>query len=400
MTPIHAETFDHLRNATVSAGLVQPDGSDIVTVTDGLAGRPMGAAYGRPFLRSGLRPDCSHHRCWEPTPLTRLTPLAKRTDGDGPYVRQLRDEPRRALALYRPGMPPERWQSIQPFVNDAVAIAAPACHYLAERLLVVFAQYVDWVVNVCGYALNEKAVFHPVMIRRYVSRTDMTWKDKTRRDYRSLLLRISEVIVPDAGAVPFAALNGQSVTTPYTDLELSLLEAWARGQSTEVRRRGAGAVLALCAGAGLEPYDVQHLHRSDIHLTSRGVTVRTAGSVPRQVPVLRRWESLLLDAIRELDSGALVLGSGDRVTTFNVVTGFLRKTSRSAEPDLMPVRMRTTWLVHHLAAKTPANLVMEAAGLSKAQHLVGLLRHVPDLNNPDDRKRIITETRLGSSRRS
>ncbi len=376
---------------------VVPRRESVSSVTD--LGRPRGAAYGRPFARPGLVVDCAHTRCWEPVPLeVPGQPLGTRSSPSdlGTLVARLRPEPARMVHHYKSqGIPSDRWDSVRPFVEDAVAIVAPACAYLAERLMVAVAPYVDWVVHVSGMP-QVANVFHPVLIRRYISRDDLDLKDRTLRDYRSLLLRISEVLLPDEQPISFAPLNGQSATAPYTDLELRLLESWARGQSTASRRRSAGAVLALGAGAGLVPWEMQHLRRRDLTVDRDGVVAHVGGATPRDVPVLERWESLLRDAITGLDDDAWVLGGRNRTTTFNIVTPFINRTDFGSEPKPVPNRMRTTSLTTHLAAMTDGGVLFTAAGLSKPEHLLTLLSHVPTLDTIDHRRRIRTEIRTNA----
>lgn len=356
----------------------------------------MGAAFGRPFRRPGLVEGCAHTQCWEPEPLhLPETGLGNDAAGDGALVVRLRPEAAEALRRYQSkSIPADRWADVRPFVQNAVALIAPACHYLAERLMVVVAQYVDWVVHVNGMPMVAN-VFHPVLVRRYIARDDVSWKDKTRRDYRSFLLRISEVAVPTQGPLEFAPLNGQSITAPYTDRELQLLESWARGQSTPSRRRGAGAVLALGSGAGLDPWEMQHLRRRDVHVDRDGIIVSVSGATPRHVPILERWESLLRDAITELPDDAWLVGSASRTTTFNIITPLINKTDFGNEPKPVPNRMRATWLTTHLAAGTNPGTLMRVAGLRKPQHLLTSLVHIPTLDTPEHRRRILAESRHG-----
>ncbi|QWS32610.1 hypothetical protein [Curtobacterium aetherium] len=318
--------------------------------------------------------------------------------GEGTLVTRLQPSAAHAIATYTPQLAAERWQRIRLFVRDAVAVIAPACAWLAERLMVVVAGHVDWVANVCEYPLQAAVVFHPVMIRRYISRDDVERSDKTRRDYRSLLLRVSEVVVPTADPLEFSALNGQSVTMPYTDLELTLLESWARGQANAQRRRSASVLLALSAGAGLDAWEVQHLQHSDVCVTSSGIVIDVDGATPRQSVVNQRWEQLLLDGLRGLSGDRLVFGAADRETTFNIVTKFIRHTDRGNEPNPMPKGMRATWIAGHLAAQTPADLLMRAAGTTKAAHLAASLVHVPDLHTAVHRRRLLAEARGQSTR--
>lgn len=367
------------------------------TVTSATAlGRPMGAAFGRPFPRRGLVEHCSHVQCWEPEPLILgdSTLGARSSNADkGTLVPQLRPEPLHAMRKYRnQSVPADRWANIEPFVLDAVALVAPACAYLAERLMVAVTPYVDWVVHVNGMQ-KVANVFHPVLIRRYISRDDLNLKDKTLRDYRSFLLRISEVVLPEEGPIEFAPLNGQSVTAPYTDLEMNLLETWALGQSTALRRRGAGAVLALGAGAGLDPWEMQQLRRSDVRVDRDGALVDVQGGRLRSVPVLERWEQLLIDSLADVPDDAWVLGREDRKATYNFVTPFINHTDFGNEPKPVPTRMRATWITTQLAGGTHVGELMAAGGLRKPEHLVTSLRHIPTMDASEHRRRILAEAR-------
>jgi len=390
----HLTTNEHacLRAAAAPDGAIVPQRKTSHSAGD--PGRPTGVAYGRPFNRPAPVDDCAHTRCWEPEPLHKSL-LGDRNYRQGTLVAFLSPGAARAVERFRPQFGTGRWDNIRSFVADAVSMITPACHYLAERLMVATSGFVDWIVNVCGYPAKMHVVFHPVMIRRYVSRDDVAWGDKIRRDYRSLLLRIAEVVVPDAGAIPFESLNTETPTLPYTDRELGCLESWARGQSSAQRRRDAGLILGFAAGAGLDPWEIQHLRDDDVVVGRSGVRVSVVGSVPRDVTVMLRWEDLVRDSLTGRSGRKWVFGPATRTSTFNAITPFIRRTDRGSEPTPVPTRMRQTWLVTHLAARTPANLIMAASGLTKPEHLATSLAHIPALHNPDERRRVIREARNG-----
>ena len=385
-----------LRVASVPDGQIVPARRSLQS--PGKPGRPTGAVYGKPFKRPGKVADCAHTRCWATEPLDKGV-LEDEKYQRGTVVAFLQPGAARAVEGFRPQFDAGRWEHVRLFVADAVALIAPACHYLAERLMVVVSGFVDWVVNVCGYPATMHVVFHPVMIRRYIGRDDKRWQDKTRRDYRSLLLRIAEVVVPDAVAIPFGSLNTETPTSPYTDRELGLLESWARGQSSMQRRRDSGLILGLAAGAGLDPWEIQHLRDSDVTIGRAGVRLTVTGTVPREVSVLERWEDLVRDALAGRSGREWMFGPATRTSKFNAITPFIRRTDRGSEPTPVPTRMRQTWIVTHLAARTPADLIMSAGGLSKPEHLATSLAHIPALNTPDERRRVTREARSGRNHR-
>lgn len=291
---------------------------------------------------------------------------------------------------YVPTFAEDRWSVVRDFVVSAVADAAVSIAQPADRLIVVAAPFADWVINVNGYPAKTAVVFHPVIIRRYITRTDVTWSDTTRRTYRSALMRMSEVLV---GEVPleFAPTAPQNTAAPYDDLDLHLLESWATGQSTAARRRSAGVVLALCAGAGLKASELLQVRRRDIVADAEGVLVTvTAGA--RTVPLLARFETLLLNSIAEVEPEHWVFGSPKRVKHgISTLTTFLYDTDRGNEPDPVTTRMRNTWLITHLIARTDIRALMTAAGVTKFEHLDQLVAHVPALDTDSYRSQLRAE---------
>jgi integrase len=291
---------------------------------------------------------------------------------------------------YVPTFAEDRWDVVREFVVSAVAEAAASIAQPADRLIVIAAPFVDWVVNVNGYPAKTAVVFHPVIIRRYITRTDVTWSDTTRRTYRSSLMRMSEVLV---GEVPlkFAPTTPQNTAAPYDDLDLHLLESWATGQSTAARRRSAGVVLALCTGAGLKANELLQTRRRDILADAGGVLV-TVNPGARTVPLLARFETLLLNSIAEVEPEHWVFGSPKRVKHgISTLTTFLYDTDRGNEPDPVTTRMRNTWLITHLIAGTNMRALMTAAGVTKFEHLDQLVAHVPAPDTASYRRQLRAE---------
>jgi hypothetical protein len=106
------------------------------------------------------------------------------------------------------------------------------------------------------------------------------------------------------------------------------------------------------------------------------------GSNARYVPLLARWEPWLRVAVTGLDAGDRVFGSPTRRNNSkNLVTAFIQQ---SVQPPGMPRpqtnRMRATWLVTHLTARTDMRALMTASGVGKFENLARLLQFVPKLD--------------------
>lgn len=291
---------------------------------------------------------------------------------------------------YQPTFPRDRWESVRALVVEAATTVATSTGLKRDRLMVIAAPFADWVVNVNGYPTTTVVVFHPVMVRRYVTRDDVAWSDTTRRTYRSALLRMSRALIGDV-PLRFAPTTPQNTAAPYDDLDLHLLESWARGQSTAARRRSAGVVLALCTGAGLKANEVLQVRRSDITADRNGIVV-TVTNGGRAVPLLARFEQLLLDSVADVEADHWVFGSPKRIKHgISTLTTFLYDTDRGREPDPVTPRMRNTWLITHLLAGTNMRALMTAAGVTKFEHLDQLVAHVPALDAASYRKQLRAE---------
>ena len=295
----------------------------------------------------------------------------------------------RRMVTYQPRMSEARWERIREFVEDATAVTAPRCAYTQERLLIVCSGYVDWAVNVAGYPLSAKVVFRHELISRYT--TDFLRKSAgTRRNYRAILLRISEVLLPEHGGVSLAPLNDRVSMRPYSETDLTQLQHWANGQNTPSREHNAMVLLGLCVGGGLWANEVCEARRSDIHFDGEGVLISIRGTNSRDVPLLARWEPWLRHAVDNLSPDDRVFGNKTRKNNSkNLVTAFIHSSVQS--PGLVAPqtnRMRATWLVTHLVARTDMRALMTASGVGKFENLARLLQFVPELDTVEYRRHL------------
>jgi integrase len=295
------------------------------------------------------------------------------------------------MNYYRPRLiTADRWDRIRPLVEDVAALTAPKCAYTEERLLVVCARYVDWAVNQCGYPLKAKALFQRKLIELYFADKDNRLSVTTKRNYRSLLLRVSEVILPEAQQVRMKPLNTRQEVYPYTPKEMEDLRTWAIGQGTRERQRNAKLLLALSAGAGLWSSEIAHLKKGDLQFDNEGILITVRGERARQVPVLAEWEVWLRVATETVaEDDHYVFRTPKRGVAKNLVTAFVSSANRNpGVPAPRTNRLRATWLVTHLAARTDMRALMRAAAVEKFENLARLLRHVPELDNAEYRAQL------------
>lgn len=202
--------------------------------------------------------------------------------------------------------------------------------------------------------------------------------------YWALLSQVRALVVqahPDA-LTAGSCTPGRSSAVPYGDVELARLLRATSSIRTPRTRASARALLALGAGAGLAGLEATRVRGTDVHHdpSTGQLTVTVAG---RQVPVLDVWAPLL----RQLasDAGAKpLLGGGNNSKAADrphaLATALASADKHAIRCD--STRLRTTWLITHLAAGTPLPTLLRQAGLVGTQSLEQHLPYTPDLATP------------------
>jgi integrase len=162
---------------------------------------------------------------------------------------------------------------------------------------------------------------------------------------------------------------------PYDPKELVALRSWASTQSTLARRTNAEVLLALGAGAGLSAIEIGELRVEDIEIDSDGVVVRTHGARTRAIPVLRDWEDALVERQRALAPDKFAFRENHAAYYPNLITNFVDR-SRVVGVRPQSQRLRSTWILRHLEAATPVDLLMQAAGVESLEALTRYVKFV------------------------
>ena len=283
------------------------------------------------------------------------------------------------MTHYTPkSIPMDRWMPISSFVLDAAAVTAPQTAYTSNRIVMVLALYVDWCHNTAGLPLDARALFRRETVNHFVKNSPHGLSDGTLRNYRSMILRVAEILLPEHNAFAMKPLNARTSVPPYSAEELDRLRLWARGQSTDLKERKAMVMLAFAAGAGLRAIEIAELRRGDVIFDTTGTLVKVGGDSGRLIPMVAEWEPFAKHALRDLDEGSLVFGVSARDVHRNVLTRFTAKSTGTERPR--SDRLRATWLVRHLTAGTPMKALMQAAGVAKFENLARYLQYIPDLD--------------------
>jgi hypothetical protein len=260
-------------------------------------------------------------------------------------------------------------------VVPAIAQLAPATPSSAGEILRVLARISAWCLSE-GMPLLLEVVLDPDTVERFVS-VGIT-EDRCRGAYRALLRRIAPLLTSEAPWEPRPeVVSRRHVAPPYSPEELDALWRDAQHQPSPGRERAGQALIALGAGAGLDGRWSTRVAAEDVLRRDGVMFVRVGEPQAQEVPVLARWEDVVLRLAATAGGEFLV---GGRSLTRNRA-GFLacRFVVAHGHPALSAPRLRSTWLVHHPTAGTRLPELAKAAGLAGITVLSDLMAHVPDL---------------------
>ncbi|AXT86254.1 hypothetical protein C6I20_14405 [Aeromicrobium sp. A1-2] len=271
---------------------------------------------------------------------------------------------------FTPKIDPTDWVVIETFVREAVRDAEPDRYTTAQPWLSAVAQLVQWSIKVECLDLERAVIFHPSNIFDFVGQRDSR-SDAAQGTIRSILLRISARLL---GEHPGATEDRRSYNSsqgkkPYTASEKVGLRSFVNGQATEHRRKNLEVVVALAAGAGVTAVELLLLTSDHIEVRRNTVLVHIPGKNSRTVPVLAEWEDMVRVVAKAAPkTGPLVLRNYVKYRVGNAVADFLWTCNgEGVKPHCQ--RLRSTWMVDHLNAATPVDLLLKLAGVTQVSTL-------------------------------
>jgi len=291
----------------------------------------------------------------------------------------------RRIGGFTPDMPERYWQVIEGFVRSAVADAQPKTPYDAKNLLSTTARHVLWCWQTAGLALDREIVFDRAVIEEFIVHGCPNLSPASAGNRRSQLLRMAEALNRSGQPARLTPLSSSDPVRPYSPSEIVALRSWAAGQNTPTRRRDAATLLALGAGAGLATEDVAGLTAAMVTVDNDGVLVAVPGRRARLVPMLAAWEAPIVEAAGAMPADRFLFCGNRTVTGKNYLGSFVRK-STGVGPKPLVQRLRATWIVGHLAARTPVVPLMAAAGVESLEALTRYLRFVPGIEAAEARR--------------
>src|SRR5579871_238611 len=303
--------------------------------------------------------------------------MGKRTE-----ARRQARAPEDWIASYLPAtIERERWLAVRPFVVECGERLELGDGPAARRVVLAIGRLSVWTVAE-GLELDPEIVFDPDTVERFIAVGIPCVPQRSRATYRAVLRRVGPLLTKRApwDAKPPSVARRQ-VAVPFTSDELAGLKADARTQPTPGRERAARALLALGAGAGLDGRWSTRVAREHIEVRDGGVLVEVGEPAARVVPVLAEWEDEVLDLAATAGAEFLVGGrSRSRNRASNLAASIVVS---HGHPTLSAARLRSTWLVAHLAMGTRLPELARAAGLQGVTVLSDLLAYVPALGDAE-----------------
>jgi hypothetical protein len=271
----------------------------------------------------------------------------------------------------------ERLTPVGAFVDEMVTDLALSDRATDKRTRRALRRLVDF-ATAEGLPLDREVILDTDSVERFVEVA--LEGERSAATYRSTLRRVAPLLTSSAPWEPRpASLRRHALVAPYTEVEVKVLREDAALQPTESRRRAALGLLALGLGAGLDGRWVAKVRAADVVKRGRFVIVSVGEPAARSVVVRAEWEHEVL-GLAASAGGACLLGgrSVSSNRTSHLTESLIVPTGH---PRLVAARLRSTWLLGHLAAGTRLRELCQAAGLKRLNALSDLIEHLEPLGD-------------------
>jgi hypothetical protein len=307
-----------------------------------------------------------------------------------------------ATGAYRPAdVDPSAWAVALPLALHVLAadvlspLHDPA---LAAGRRSALCHYLAWLAFHDPSRLTPEIALHDERLRQYFA----TDPRRRRTSHRSRTAGLSQVRSFRAAfprlACPSRRVSGAESTLPaQEDWQFDVALRQAAAFQSPATRRFTRAWLLLARGAGLNGADCRWITGDAVvRVPSAGTwVIVTRPGAEREVPVLSRFADGLEDIASPLGSQCLI-GQGvppcDDDVPSSIGSNITRAVRAAGHPTLVisTERLRKAWIAEHLAANTPLNTLLAAAGLKSLRTIESLVaEHSPA--RPDERTQVAWE---------
>lgn len=287
------------------------------------------------------------------------------------------------IDLYRPqGVSDHDWDAVGALTREQVRATGPLTPARAARLMNVVSGHLAWALR-RGIELRPEVVWHVDTIEHGVVDRLGHLSSSSQATYRSELRAVGEVVLgPDSCPTRQRIISRSNPEAPYSRNEVADLLSAVRGLSTPHRRENAHILFALALGGGLANGEITSLVGTDITKDSDAVTATVAHrSRSRRVPIRADWEDAVAQRAEQVGDRPMFRPDRDLIRPLDIPK-FLDSLSFPYLPRLTIVRLRVTWIVGHLAAGVPINVLASAAGVQASQ-VARYAEFVPTMEQTD-----------------
>jgi hypothetical protein len=272
---------------------------------------------------------------------------------------------------------PRTWSAIRSFTESATATCADRTPYTTGELYSVCTKLALFATTILALELESETMFSANTIELFIQAGLPSWSPASRGNARSMLFRMSEVILGTVtrGSRLFA-LPASSPSEPYAAAEQNEVRKWKNAQGGR-RASDASVLLALGFGAGLSAGEIMaarvaNVEQGEDELGNMAYFINVTGQRARRVQVDSAWTGDLSVTVDERSHDEWLFCPKRDGAGKNLITNFVaRGGSHGIRPNTQ--RMRATYLVNHLEHGTPVIELMRIAGV---QSLDALARYV------------------------
>lgn len=262
----------------------------------------------------------------------------------------------------------------------AVKAANPRTRKVAKKWMVAAVAYLGD-RDLLGFPLEGGDVWTPNSIVWFISERTPTVGQAAKAQYQRALREVAAAVLGPAGfpAAP-VVIGARDPQAPYTAANIVTLWGRATGARTEALRNDLTVMVAGGLGAGLTTGDWRVVRGSDVTVDADGVVINVPAGKARAVPVLARWEDTIAEAADRAGDGFLLRPNSSRGDR-NLLSRLITVKVSGDNPKLNAQRLRATWIVWHLCARTPLDVLAAAAGIDRGDSgaIARYLRFVPDM---------------------
>jgi integrase len=210
----------------------------------------------------------------------------------------------------------------------------------------------------------------------------------TRANYRTVLYSVRRAVL-GVDSPPDERIAVENAVPPYSDEDLRELVRWSLGRSTPNMRINLSTLIALGAGCGLRAEEINPLRVEQLRFITNGaVVVQVEGRYPRIVVCRAEWERNL-EHLADVAPAKLAFRPERSGQSTNAINGFINNAgSTHSNLKLSVQRLRATWIVRHIEARTPLTALIDAAGVKGFDALARYLKYVRG-PSADDASRLL-----------